>query len=322
MSPPLALTMGDPAGIGPEIALAAWSQTNRPLLAIGDLALWSRLAAPLGIPVRAVSAPQDVSPEAFCVLDVPLARPVTAGKPDGAHAAATIRFIETAVHLTQSGAASGVVTGPISKDVLISGADFAYPGHTEFLAALDGAKRPVMMLAGPQLRVVPVTIHIALSEVPAQLTTELLRETIEITAAGLTRDFGIANPRLAVAGLNPHAGENGRMGGEEIALITPLLDKMRAEGHHLSGPHSADTMFHPEARATYDAAICMYHDQALIPLKTLSFSDGVNVTLGLSFVRTSPDHGTAFDIAGQGIADPRSLIAAIEMASDMAEARS
>jgi 4-hydroxythreonine-4-phosphate dehydrogenase len=205
--------------------------------------------------------------------------------------------------------------------VLKDGAQFGFPGHTEFLAHLAGVENVVMMLASDLLRVVPVTIHIPLSEVPAALTANLLETTIRITAAGLVRDFGIANPRLCVAGLNPHAGEGGAMGREEIDLITPVLHRLRAEGFAISGPASADTMFHARARAGYDAAICMYHDQALIPIKTLDFDGGVNVTLGLPFVRTSPDHGTAFDIAGKGLAKPDSLIAALRMAAEMAAIR-
>jgi 4-hydroxythreonine-4-phosphate dehydrogenase len=232
-----------------------------------------------------------------------------------------IAVIERAVALVQAGAASAICTAPIHKKALKDGAGFAFPGHTEFLAHLAGGCEVVMMLASPLLRVVPVTIHIPLAEVPKALTAGLLEAAIRITDAGLRRDFGIARPRLAVAGLNPHAGEGGAMGQEEITLIAPVLARMRAEGFDLAGPASADTMFHARARAGYDVAICMYHDQALIPIKTLDFDGGVNVTLGLPFVRTSPDHGTAFDIAGKGIAKPDSLIAALRMAADMAAAR-
>ena len=217
--------------------------------------------------------------------------------------------------------ASALCTNPIHKKALKDGAGFAFPGHTEYLAHLSGAARPVMMLAAPALRVVPVTIHIPLAEVPAALTPALLEETLRITHAGLVADFGIAAPRIAVAGLNPHAGEGGAMGEEERTVIEPVLARLRAEGMALSGPLPADTMFHPAARARYDAAVCMYHDQALIPIKTVDFDGGVNVTLGLDFVRTSPDHGTAYDIAGTGTANPASLIAALGMARDMAAAR-
>jgi 4-hydroxythreonine-4-phosphate dehydrogenase len=245
----------------------------------------------------------------------------TPGRPDPANAAGVIAVIARAVDLVRQGRAGALCTLPIHKKALKDGADFPWPGHTEYLAALAGVPLSVMMLAAPSLRVVPVTIHVALSEVPARLTPELLEATLRITHAALRRDFGLAAPRIAVAGLNPHAGEGGTMGREEITVIAPVLDRLRAEGMALSGPLSADTMFHPEARARYDAAVCMYHDQALIPIKTVDFAGGVNVTLGLPFIRTSPDHGTAFDIAGKGLADPSSLIAALDMAQDMAAAR-
>ena len=223
--------------------------------------------------------------------------------------------------LARSGAAGAVVTNPIAKKVLYDGAGFRWPGHTEFLAHLGEVPRTVMMLAAPGLRVVPVTIHIPLADVPGALTTELIVETARITAAGLTRDFGLARPRLAFAGLNPHAGEGGAMGREEIEVIVPALEILRAEGLEVTGPLPADTMFHPAARARYDVALTMYHDQGLVPIKTLDFERGVNVTLGLPFVRTSPDHGTAFDIAGTGQASPVSLIEALRLAGEMARAR-
>ncbi len=243
------------------------------------------------------------------------------GRPAPENAAAVIAVIARAVALVSAGKASALCTAPINKKALKDGAGFAFPGHTEYLAHLAGVDRVVMMLASDKLRVVPVTIHIALSEVPRALTAELLDATIRLTRAGLVRDFGLDEPRLAVAGLNPHAGEEGAMGGEEITLIRPVVDALRAEGFALSGPLAADTMFHPAARAHYDAAICMYHDQALIPIKTLDFAGGVNVTLGLPFVRSSPDHGTAYDIAGRGQADPSSQIAALRMAREMARNR-
>ncbi|MES2144804.1 MAG: 4-hydroxythreonine-4-phosphate dehydrogenase PdxA, partial [Pseudomonadota bacterium] len=239
------------------------------------------------------------------------------GQPDPLNAAAVIAVIARAVALIRSGAASAVTTGPINKKVLKDGAGFGFPGHTEYLAHLAGGADVVMMLACPDLRVVPATIHIPLAEVPGALTDGLLERAIRITHAGLIRDFGIAAPRLMVAGLNPHAGEGGMMGREEIDLIAPVVARLAALGMDIRGPVSADTMFHPIARAGYDAAVCMYHDQALIPIKTVDFAGGVNVTLGLPFVRTSPDHGTAFDIAGRGVADPTSLIAALRMAADM-----
>ncbi len=243
------------------------------------------------------------------------------GRPDPAHAQAVIRVIARAVELVNSGACSAVVTGPINKKALKDGAGFSHPGHTEYLAALAGVPRVVMMLASEMLRVVPATIHIPLADVPRMLDRRLLVETIRITADALTHDFGIDVPRIAVAGLNPHAGEGGMMGREEIETILPAIEALRDEGLAIAGPMSADTMFHAAARAGYDVAVAMYHDQALIPIKTLDFAGGVNVTLGLPFVRTSPDHGTAFDIAGRGIADPSSLIAALVLAGGMARNR-
>ncbi|MEM1428717.1 MAG: 4-hydroxythreonine-4-phosphate dehydrogenase PdxA [Pseudomonadota bacterium] len=318
---PLALTCGEPAGIGPEIAATAWDRLRGrvPFAWIGDPA-----HLPNGTPVQEIDAPgraAEVAETALPVLAHPFPAPATPGQPSAANAAEVIAVIERAVRLAQEGAVSGVVTGPIHKKALQDGAGFTHPGHTEFLAALAGVHRVVMMLACPELRVVPATIHIALSEVRAALTPALLADTIRITRDGLIRDFGIAAPRIAVAGMNPHAGEGGAMGREEIETIGPVLEALRAEGIEVSGPHSADTLFHAAARERYDAAVAMYHDQALIPIKTIDFAGGVNVTLGLPFVRTSPDHGTAFDIAGQGIADPTSLIAALEMAAQMAAVR-
>jgi 4-hydroxythreonine-4-phosphate dehydrogenase len=252
---------------------------------------------------------------------------VTAGRPDAAAAPAIMQSIERAVNLVQQGTASAVVTNPIAKAVLY-GAGFPFPGHTEYLAALASAGRrpfqPVMMLVSPTLKVVPVTIHVPLTDVPSRLTEALILSTIEITARELGRYFGLQSPRLAVSGLNPHAGEQGGLGREEIDIIAPAIEAARAKGFDVTGPHPADTLFHAAARAAYDAAICMYHDQALVPFKTLAFEEGVNVTLGLPFIRTSPDHGTAFDIAGTGRASPSSLIAALRLASAMnaqAEAR-
>ncbi len=230
-------------------------------------------------------------------------------------------MIERAARMAMSGTVAAICTAPISKKVLKDGAGFAFPGHTEFLGEIGGVKRVVMMLACPELRVVPVTIHIPLAEVAPALSGALIDETIRITATALRRDFGIDHPRIAVAGLNPHAGEGGAIGTEEITVIIPALDRLRSQGFQIAGPLPADTMFHPAARARYDVAVAMYHDQALIPIKAIDFAGGVNVTLGLPFVRTSPDHGTAFDIAGQGTADPTSMIAALRMAADLGRRR-
>ena len=323
MTPPLALTMGDPAGVGGEITVAAWRalRADGPVFfAIDDPA---RLAA-LGAPVAEIDAPaaaRERFAAALPVLPERLAAPASPGRPDPANAPAVIRAIERAVALACGGAAGAVVTNPINKKALYEGAGFAYPGHTEFLAALGGGARPVMMIASDALRVVPVTIHLPLREAVARLDRIEIEETVRITAAALRRDFGVAAPRIAVAGLNPHAGEGGAMGREDVEIVGPALDALRAEGVDVAGPLPADTMFHPAARARYDAAVCMYHDQALIPAKTLAFETGVNVTLGLPFVRTSPDHGTAYDIAGTGAASPSSLIAAIRLAARMAGAR-
>ncbi|WP_172328656.1 4-hydroxythreonine-4-phosphate dehydrogenase PdxA [Mangrovicoccus sp. HB161399] len=317
---PIALTCGEPAGVGPELALLAQARlgSELPFFWIGDPrhlpegALWHEIASPAEAMEPAGS---------LAVLRHDFAGAAVPGRPDPKNALGVIEAIARAVRLVQGGGASAVCTLPIHKKALKDGAGFAFPGHTEYLAHLAGTDRVVMMLAAPELRVVPVTIHIPVAEVPRALTAELLEDTIRITDAALKRDFGIAAPRLAVAGLNPHAGEGGAMGREEIELISPALERLRAEGIGLAGPSSADTMFHPAARARYDAAICMYHDQALIPIKTVDFAGGVNVTLGLPFIRTSPDHGTAFDIAGTGTADPTSTIAALRLAWKMAGRR-
>jgi 4-hydroxythreonine-4-phosphate dehydrogenase len=302
--------MGEPSGIGPEVALAAFAHFGgkigaHPLKLVGDAKLFA--------PVQHALIPTNSK-----VAAVP-------GKPDPANAAAVTEAIEIAVKACLNGEAAALVTAPIHKAVL-NAAGFGFPGHTEFLAHLTGARRAVMMLASdtPQitLRVVPLTIHMPVADVPKAIDKQSVFETGEIILTALRRDFGILNPRLAVAGLNPHAGEDGVLGGEDEAVIAPAIAALKARGFAVRGPLSADTLFHEEARKTYDAALCMYHDQALIPIKTLSFWDGVNVTLGLPIVRTSPDHGTALDIAGQGKADARSMIAAIRMAADMADARS
>ncbi|MBL9052243.1 MAG: 4-hydroxythreonine-4-phosphate dehydrogenase PdxA, partial [Tabrizicola sp.] len=287
---PALLTSGDPSGIGPEIAAMAWAAGER-FVWLGDPrhlphgTEW-REVGDLSLPLAA--GPLAVLPHAF-------AAPARPGQPDPANARGVIQVIERAVGLVLSGKASALCTAPIHKKALKDGAGFPFPGHTEFLAHLAGVERVVMMLACPELRVVPATIHIALAEVPAALTEALLEATIRITHAGLLRDFGIAKPRLAVAGLNPHAGEGGAMGWEDERMIRPLIHRLAAEGMVIRGPLPADTMFHAAARRAYDVAICAYHDQALIPIKTIDFAGGVNVTLGLPFVRTSPDHGTAYD---------------------------
>lgn len=319
---PIAISCGEPAGIGPEIAVAALHAVGAemPLVWLGDprhLPAGTDFAEVTDLGDCAALCARHVLP----VRRIDMGSDAVAGQPNPTHAQGVIDAISQSVALVQSGQAHAICTAPIHKAALIDGADFAYPGHTEFLAALAGVDRVVMMLACEALRVVPVTIHIPIVQVAHQLTAPLLTDTLLITHAALRRDFGIKQPRIAVAGLNPHAGEDGKMGLEEIDMITPVLDALRREGMDITGPLSADTMFHASARAGYDVAVCMYHDQALIPIKTIDFSGGVNVTLGLPFVRTSPDHGTAFGIAGQGIADATSMIAALRMAATMSDAR-
>ena len=312
--------MGDPAGIGAEITAGAWCALRHtgPAFAILADPDWLALYAPVQ---RVTALAEARFARAIPVLTIPLARPVNPGHPDPANAPAIIASIEAAVRLVQSGQASAVVTNPIAKSVLMA-AGFPHPGHTEFLATLTGVPgREVMLLASPMLRVVPVTIHVSLRAALDLLTTDAIVAAARTTHAALITDFGIAAPRLGIAGLNPHAGEQGRMGSEEAAIIQPAIDRLRAEGMDVTGPYPPDTMFTEAARARYDAAICMYHDQALIPLKTLDMAGGVNVTLGLPIIRTSPDHGTAFDIAGKNMADPASLIAAIRLADDISKAR-
>jgi 4-hydroxythreonine-4-phosphate dehydrogenase len=327
--PPLVLTMGEPAGIGGELAFAAWSQraAGVPCFALIDdpdrLAL---LARRLGqdLPIRAISRMAEapsVWGSALPVLPIDLAGPVVPGTPDRVNAPAVIAAIERAVALVSSGDASALVTNPIQKQVLIE-AGFTHPGHTEFLAALAGPGTvPVMMLTCPGLRVVPITIHQSLKSAIQDLTIDKIMTAARITDAALKRDFGIKRPTLAISGLNPHAGEGGAFGREEIEVIAPAIQRLRDEGLVIEGPLPADTMFHLRARQRYDAALCMYHDQALIPIKTIDFERGVNVTLGLPFVRSSPDHGTALNIAGTGKASPESLIAALMVADQMARTR-
>ncbi|WP_316977437.1 4-hydroxythreonine-4-phosphate dehydrogenase PdxA [Shumkonia mesophila] len=322
---PLALTMGEPAGVGGEVTLGAWLRRDAAMpcfFVIDDAARLQSLSARLGlkVPIERIDAPEEavrIFPAALPVLDRPLGIEILPGKPAPAAAEAVRRSIETAVALVQQGRAGAVVTNPIHKEVLYA-AGFAFPGHTEFLAALAGiATPPIMMLLCPELRVIPVTIHVSLADALRTLTTESIVVAAEITAAALRSDFGIARPRLAVAGLNPHAGEGGSMGTEEQTIIGPAIAALREKGIDATGPFPPDTLFTPRARRTYDAAICMYHDQALIPIKALDFDGGVNATLGLPFVRTSPDHGTALDIAGTGKAEPGSLMAALRVAADM-----
>jgi 4-hydroxythreonine-4-phosphate dehydrogenase len=326
---PLAVTMGEPAGIGGEITLKAWlGRGDRvpPFYLIDDPQRIAALAEQLGwpVPVRPIGAPEEacaVFSEALPVVPVGSTLRALPAHPDAADAPAIIGAIETAVRHVLSGQATALVTNPIHKDSLYR-AGFRHPGHTEYLAALAGlAEPPVMMLVCPTLRVVPVTIHLALREAIRELSTTSIVHAARVTQAALRRDFGIAAPTLAIAGLNPHAGEAGGLGREEIEIIEPAIAELRAAGIEARGPLAADTMFHAEARQAYDAALCMYHDQALIPIKTIDFHGGVNVTLGLPFVRTSPDHGTAFAIAGRGIARAESLIAALRLAADMAARR-
>jgi len=316
----LALTMGDPAGIGPEITALAWQRlrhTGPVFVALADPDMLAQFA-----PIRVVDWFDATGfADAVPVLPMRLAAPCIAGQPDERNAPAVIASIEAAVRLATSGQAAGVVTNPISKAVLLD-AGFAHPGHTEFLAALTGVSgQEIMMLACPELRVVPVTVHVSLRRALNVLNTEAIVAAARTTHAALRRDFAIAEPRLAIAGLNPHAGEAGHLGDEEALIIAPAIARLRALGIDATGPYPPDTMFTALARPRYDAAICQYHDQALIPLKTLDMCGGVNITLGLPIVRTSPDHGTAFDIAGQNTASPESLIAALHMAATIAANR-
>jgi 4-hydroxythreonine-4-phosphate dehydrogenase len=330
---PLALTMGDPAGIGPEIIVKAWEalrQGGPVFMVVGDHDALAAASSRGGARLRRIGAPEaaaGIFADALPVLDLPLLSPVVAGKPSPAYAPAIIRWIETGVGLALSGAVSGLVTAPIAKKPLYE-AGFSFPGHTEFLAELtagapyDGPRGPVMMLATSGLKTVLVTIHLPLAAAISSLTTARIVEVGRTTAYALTHDFGIARPRLALAGLNPHAGEDGALGREEIEIINPAAAALRALGVDCADARPADSLFHEEARARYDAVICLYHDQALIPVKTLDFWGGVNASLGLPIVRTSPDHGVGYDIAGRGLARADSLIAALHMAQAMAQARS
>ncbi|HQS14509.1 4-hydroxythreonine-4-phosphate dehydrogenase PdxA [Reyranella sp.] len=322
---PLAVTMGEPAGVGGELSLKAWlsrKSGDRPFFVLDDPDRLSALARKLGVnvPIMGIERPEDAATcfaSALPVLPVRLAAPSQPGHPDVANAGATIEAIERAAAFAMAGTVAGIVTNPIQKKTL-QDAGFRHPGHTEFLAELAGGVEVAMMLACPELRVVPVTIHLSLADAVRSLDGDAIVRAGRITAMGLRDLFGIERPRLAVAALNPHAGEQGAMGDEERRIIMPAIEALQREGIRAQGPAPADTLFHAAARPAYDVALCMYHDQALIPIKTIDFSGGVNVTLGLPFVRTSPDHGTALDIAGTGRADPASLLAAIHMADDMA----
>jgi 4-hydroxythreonine-4-phosphate dehydrogenase len=326
---PLAVTMGEPAGIGGEIALKAWLSRVHgipPFYLIDDPDRLAALAKSLGwqVPVRKIGAPDEASSvfsEALPVAPIGIALRAQPGRPDPADAQAVVGAIEAGVRDVMSGRSAALVTNPIHKESLYR-AGFQYPGHTEYLAALTGAaEAPVMMLACPGLRVVPVTVHLPLRRAIQDLSSSAIVHAGRVTEAALRRDFGVAVPTLVVAGLNPHAGEAGGLGREEIEIIEPAVAEMRAAGIKVRGPLPPDTMFHRDARATFDAALCMYHDQALIPIKTIDFYGGVNTTLGLPFVRTSPDHGTAFAIAGRGVARADSLIAALRLAGEMAARR-
>lgn len=326
--PPLAVTLGDPAGIGPEIITAAWrarTEASHPFVVFGDAASLGAAGAPVAR-VGSCSDARRVFPVAVPVVDMPLSGPVTPGVPSPAAAPAVAGWIAAATEACLAGEACALVTAPISKAVLKS-AGFQHPGHTEFIGELTahapwrGERGPVMMLAAADLRVTLATIHVPLSRVPGSLTAEGISRTIRVTAQALARDFGIESPRLALAALNPHAGESGEIGREEITLLGPVAEALRREGVDISGPLPADSLFAPEIRQRHDAVVCLYHDQALIPVKMLDFWGGVNLTLGLPVVRTSPDHGTAFDIAGKGLARPDSFIAALKMATELADRR-
>jgi 4-hydroxythreonine-4-phosphate dehydrogenase len=330
--PPLALTVGEPAGIGPDIALSVWVRRKElavpPFYFLADAAFVGERARRLGLDIRIKTVEPDEAISAFAMAFpvVPLGLPITAGpgQPDATSAPAAVEAIRRAVADVVAGRAAAIVTNPIAKAVLYK-AGFRDPGHTEFLARLaeerTGAPvRPVMMLWSEELAVVPVTIHVSLKDAIAQLSTELIVETAQIVVRNLKARFGIARPRLAIAGLNPHAGEDGALGDEDQRIVAPAIARLREQGIDARGPLPADTMFHAAARRSYDVALGMYHDQALIPIKTLAFDHGVNVTLGLPFLRTSPDHGTAFDIAGTGRADPSSLVAALRLAARLTRA--
>ena len=332
MAKPLALTLGEPAGIGPDITIKAWLRRDELTLPafylLGDRDFIGRRADALGVDIKLADVGAEGAAAAFAralpVVSTGHAATAQPGRPDDRSADAALASIRQAVSEVAARRAGAVVTNPIAKGVLYR-AGFRHPGHTEYLAELAASNghvpQPVMLLWSPVLAVVPVTIHVSVREAVAQLTTDLIVSTARIVAASLKSRFGLAHPRLAISGLNPHAGEDGTIGTEETTVITPAIEILRGDGIDVRGPLPADTMFHDAARKNYDCAICMYHDQALIPIKTLAFDDAVNVTLGLPFIRTSPDHGTAFDIAGTGRANPASLIAALRLAERMAAAQ-
>jgi 4-hydroxythreonine-4-phosphate dehydrogenase len=319
---PLALTLGEPAGIGPDLTLKLWAEREArnlpPFFLVADPAFVAARAKQLSLDIPlAECAPEDAASRfssALPLVAIPERAGAEPGKPDDLSAVAARGSIDRAVQLVQQGKAAAIVTNPIAKHVMQAGG-FAFPGHTEYLAHLSGAPRPVMLIWSEELAVVPVTIHIPLRDVSAALTPELIAETARIAAHDYRSRFGIADPRIAVCGLNPHAGEEGTIGREDLDVIAPAIRKLRMEGIAVTGPHSADSLFHAEARKRYDLVLGMYHDQVLAPVKALAFERAVNATLGLPFVRTSPDHGTAFDLAGSGKADPSSLEAAIRLAA-------
>src|SRR5580693_8304913 len=331
MAKPLALTLGEPAGIGPDITIKAWLLRDElklpPFYLLGDRDFIGKRARALGVDIKLADVGAEGAaaafPRALPVVSTGQAATAQPGRPDDRSADAALASIRQAVSEVAARRAGAVVTNPIAKGVLYR-AGFRHPGHTEYLAELAASNghvpQPVMLLWSPVLAVVPVTIHVSVREAVAQLTTDLIVSTARIVAASLKSRFGLAHPRLAISGLNPHAGEDGTIGTEETTVITPAIEILRGDGIDVRGPLPADTMFHDAARKNYDCAICMYHDQALIPIKTLAFDDAVNVTLGLPFIRTSPDHGTAFDIAGSGRANPSSLVAALRLAARLAAA--
>jgi len=330
MPPPLAVSLGDPAGVGPELICEAWARRKEerlpPFFVCGGMGTLPEAARSRGLRVVIGVVDPGAALDLFERGVLPVVGDMSAGyhpgMPEETGGWLALESLRLATRLAVEGLAGGVVTGPIAKAELAK-VGFAFPGQTEFVADACGiaGDDAVMMLAGPQLRTVPLTVHCALAEVPLRLTVELICRRVRVVDAAMRRDFGVAAPRIAVCGLNPHAGEDGRMGREEIEIIAPAVAALRAEGIDATGPHPADSLFAPHKRPTYDVAIAMYHDQALIPLKALDFDQGVNVTLGLPIVRTSPDHGTAFDIAGKGIASPGAMIAAIRMAGEMAARR-
>lgn len=315
-----AISSGDPAGIGPEIIIKSWLARDEhrldPFFALGDLNSFTGVAG--DVPIVKITSPEEAEQHfgtALPVLHVQDCGDIVHGMPNLEGAQCTLQALEMAVGIARTGGVAGVITGPVSKHQLQE-IGFTHPGQTEFIAERCGVSKEnaVMMLAGPTLRVVPITVHIPISQVPSQLNGDLIKARVRTAAKGMHRNFGIASPRIAVAGLNPHAGESGRLGHEEQDIIAPAIEELRTEGLNVKGPLSADTLFHAAARKDYDIILCQYHDQALVPIKTLHFDDGVNMTLGLPIIRTSPDHGTAFNIAGKNIANPTSMIAAIKMA--------